>query len=61
MNSQEREKWKYWLDTIETEASDKLTQWESNFIASITIWLTHSNLTAKQSDTLERIYVKYTK
>ena len=52
---------KYWLETIENEASDKLTDWESNFIESISDWMSHSPLTSKQAEILEKIYVKYTK
>jgi hypothetical protein len=57
----DKQKWEYWLRTIESEASDRLTEWEINFIASINDWLIHSKLSPKQADILERIYVKYTK
>jgi hypothetical protein len=51
----------YWLEAIQSEASDSLTEWEIGFIESIAQWLTHSELTTRQADMLEKIYVKYTK
>jgi hypothetical protein len=57
---QSREVYQQWIDDIEDEASDKLTEWETNFIASINTQLTYRDLTQPQAETLEKIYVKYT-
>lgn len=52
----------YWLTTIETEASDDLTDWESSFISDIRRKLDiFGSLTRKQEDVLERIYANKTK
>jgi len=53
---------KYWLDTILTEASDNLTEWETGFIDSIRIRLGYNReCTPTQHDILERIYAEKTK
>jgi hypothetical protein len=52
----------FWVKTIEEEASDELTDWENNFIASISSQLDSKiNLTERQAITLERIYANKTK
>lgn len=51
-----------WRDVIMTEASDDLTNWESNFIESIGLRLDRKiNLSERQAEILERIYTEYTK
>lgn len=51
-----------WLDAIYTEASDKLTSWETDFIESIGGRLAFgSNLSERQAEILERIYTEKTK
>lgn len=53
---------KYWLETILTEASDSLNDWESNFIDSLKIRLDHNReLSPRQAEILERIYAEKTK
>lgn len=53
--------WQYWLDTILTEAEDKLSEWEANFINDIEMKLNQGlDLTPKQADKLEQIYIKKT-
>lgn len=43
------------------EASDKLTEWESNFVASVKKYLEDKGkLSPKQADVLERIYAEKT-
>jgi hypothetical protein len=50
-----------WLTAIETEASDKLTSWEGDFLDSISNRLANNrNLTENQANTLERIYTEKT-
>ena len=50
-----------WLRDIETEASDKLNDWENSFISQITLRLDQGyQLTKAQEDKLEQIYVKHT-
>jgi uncharacterized protein YmfQ (DUF2313 family) len=52
---------KYWLDSIETEASDKLTDWENSFIESIWSRIKAGyTLSQKQEEILERIYAEKT-
>lgn len=51
----------YWISTIENEASDKLTDWESNFIESINRQLAYKGeLSEQQEKILERIYAEKT-
>ena len=53
---------KYWLETILNECSDKLSDWESNFIESISIRLNYDRpCTDRQHQILERIYAEKTK
>lgn len=55
------EVYKDWLATIEDEASDKLSSWETDFIESIGLWLRSGRqLTQKQAEILERIYADKT-
>ncbi len=54
------EVYKDWLKAILDEASDQLTDWESNFISNIENRLTVGPLTEGQANKLESIYVKYT-
>lgn len=61
-NNENIELWRYWLDTVTTEASDKLNDWENYFIDSISLQLYgRGTLSEKQVEILERIYAKYTK
>lgn len=57
---QSKEVYNSWIEAIMSEASDKLSDWESSFIASIEGRLIHQNLTQSQAEKLEQIYVKYT-
>lgn len=53
---------KYYLITILDEASDELTEWESNFVNDISIRLfSGGGLSQKQEEVLEKIYVRVTK
>lgn len=53
--------YKKWVEDIEYEASDDLTDWENNFIESISTRLSaNRNLTQGQAETLEKIYVAKT-
>lgn len=55
------EVYKAWLDAIETEASDLLTNWESSFVANIRMRVDNGTLlTQSQEAVLERIYANYT-
>lgn len=48
-----------WVEAIETEASDKLTSWESDFVADISILLERNRALSKsQAEVLERIYAE---
>lgn len=51
---------KDWIETIEEEASDKLTSWETNFIDSLKMQI-NKGLTERQEIILERIYAEKTK
>lgn len=52
---------KHWLDTILNEASDKLTAWETNFIADMEPRIRNNRpLTQGQEEKLEQIYAEYT-
>lgn len=56
-----RETYELWVNAVFDEASDKLTDWETNFMENMRNQLDYnSNLSKAQSDTLERIYTKYT-
>lgn len=51
----------HWINTILTEASDKLNDWETTFIASIQMKLDgRRNLTQAQAEKLETIYAEKT-
>lgn len=51
-----------WIDSILAEASDDLTEWESNFIDSLQGQLTRKgSLSERQEEILERIYAEKTK
>lgn len=63
------EQWKHpsfqtlegWLEAIRTEASDKLNDWETNFIEDMTIKITNKwYLTESQVNKLESIYAEKT-
>lgn len=61
MNKQTTDIHKYWVDTILTEASDGLTDWEKNFISDMKIRLDNSwPLTDYQEAKLEQIYTAKT-
>lgn len=48
-----------WIEAC--ERSDKLTDWEANFIASVRRYLeSRGSLSAKQEEVLERIYADKT-
>lgn len=50
-----------WCDTIKEEVSEKLSQWEFDFVISISLQLANNNqLTEKQAKILERIYSEKT-
>jgi len=56
-----RELLQSWIDSILTEASDNLTDWESSFLDSIQSQLNmRGQLSEKQEDILERIYAEKT-
>jgi len=57
---QPREVYQEWIDTIITEASDDLNDWESKFIESIQRHLYYGDLTEAQAEKLESIYVEKT-
>jgi hypothetical protein len=53
--------YKSWVDAVTSEASDKLNDWESQFIANITMRLDNGiQLTQPQAEILERLYTEYT-
>ncbi len=54
--------YKSWADAINDEASDLLSQWESSFMANITMRLEQGVvLTQPQAEKLEQLYAHYTK
>lgn len=56
------EVYKHWVNTIIDEASDDLTEWESDFVDSISHRLElGNNLTEPQAVKLESIYSNKTK
>lgn len=57
---QPREVYQAWIDTILTEASDDLNDWELKFIESIQKHLYYADLTEMQAEKLEDIYVEKT-
>ena len=51
-----------WIDAIENEVSDELSDWEIGFVENIKLNLGFNNeLSRAQSEKLESIYAKYTK
>lgn len=56
------EKYKIYQEWIEKcQTSDKLTEWEANFVASVKRYLeTRGGLSSKQVEILERIYADKT-
>ena len=59
---QSTETYQQWVDDIIEEASDELTVWESTFVGDMQIRLASRwILTERQAQTLEDIYVRYTK
>jgi hypothetical protein len=51
-----------WLNTILTEASDSLNDWETKFIDDMTIRIANRwQLSQAQEEALERIYAEKTK
>lgn len=51
-----------WIDTLLAEASDELSDWESDFIESCQRGINkYGNLTEKMENTLENIYATKTK
>lgn len=53
---------KQWVDAIMEEASDELNDWESTFIADISVKIYNGwQLTKAQHDKLEQIYAEKTK
>lgn len=56
------EDYKYWVDTILSEASDLLSNWETTFIESLDARLSNGfNLSQAQAEKLEQIYANKTK
>ena len=50
-----------WIETIETEASDELNEWESKFVESVSSQLNrYGKLSQRQEEILERIYAEKT-
>lgn len=53
--------YKSWVNTVTSEASDKLNDWEMQFIGTIeSKLLENRQLTQGQAEKLEQIYSKYT-
>lgn len=60
--NEDKELLQSWINSILFEASDKLTDWESNFVDSISDQLVQrGKLSLKQTEILERIYATKTK
>ncbi len=52
---------KHWVETILSEAEDRLTDWERKFIADMESRVTNKRpLTQGQEEKLEQIYAEYT-
>lgn len=61
MDLQPREVLEQWVAAIESEALDKLNDWEKGFFFNIKYSVSRfGRLTQKQQDILERIYAEYT-
>jgi uncharacterized membrane-anchored protein len=59
---QPREVIESWIEDIISEASDKLTPWETNFVESVSKQLDRTgSLSQKQEEILERIYAEKTR
>lgn len=57
-----QETYQSWIDAIIAEASDELSDWESEFVESVNTYLARKGiLTEKQAKILERIYAEKTK
>ena len=55
------EVYRSWVDAVIDEATDRLSDWELNFINDIDDRLSGlRQLTQKQAEVLENIYAKYT-
>lgn len=53
--------YKSWIETLSNEASDDLSVWETNFLESLSGRLEKEmNLTERQAEVLEKIYVEKT-
>lgn len=58
---QPKEVYVSWVESILTESSEKLNDWERGFIESVGNYLDRGwNLSRKQAETLERIYAEKT-
>lgn len=58
---QSKEVYQHWIDTIMNEASDKLTNWETDFVDNISTQLLYrGTLTQYQAEKLEQIYAEKT-
>jgi hypothetical protein len=54
--------YKHWVAAILQEASNELTDWESDFVQNMENWLdAGKQLTQRQAQVLERIYAENTK
>lgn len=58
--AQDRKVYRDWIHDIISEASDRLSDWESNFIESLQAQMERRDLSEKQATILENIYTKYT-
>ena len=59
---QPREVIESWIEDIISEAADKLTPWETNFVESVSKQLDRTgSLSQKQEEILERIYAEKTR
>lgn len=57
-----RETWTNWIDAIENEASDELSDWEIGFLDSVASRINKGiDLTQDQEKKLEQIYADKTK
>lgn len=57
---QPKETYESWCDALYNEASEKLSDWEIDFITSIKNQLQYRDLSEKQANILERIYAEKT-
>lgn len=57
---QSRGTYRYWIEAILMESSDKLSDWERKFVDDIDNRLNFNDLTQSQAEKLEQIYVKHT-